>query len=304
MTRWAGGRWWGVARPDPVTADPRLLSDDESFRALVRQACALLGCTIESFSGDRIRLYGRITGLVGLADVRRACLPLPRSQWSGVIQTHLIGLARSLESSTSLHDLDAAGPLLRSRLVAPEALPADALCRAAAPGLVEVLVARSGDGVRTVGADAPLRWDLPAEELFARGRRQVLDEGLLERETVDLGGVDALVLRGPSMFTATHAWWLATYLDVGAAGALVALPAQTLVMAHSLRDATALDAVQALLLNANRLQASEPRPLSAGLYWWRDGALSALPAEVTGDRIGFYPPAEFLAVLDQLPPAG
>jgi hypothetical protein len=260
---------------------------------------------VESYSGDEVRLFGRITGLVNLAEVRRSCAPLPRDRWRSVIGTHLTHLARAAECAVPLGDLNVVRPLLRSRITSPDSVPSACVSRPVAAGLSEVLVVLSGEGVATVPRDLVRRWRVPPAQLFEQARGQVLDDGLFTRRSVDLGGFQATVLEDPSTFTATHVLWLATYLDVGPAGAVVAIPTQALVMAHALRDGSALDAVQALLMNASRLYNDGPHSVSPGVYWWRpDRPLVALPAEVTAARISFYPPAEFVDTLAQLPPPG
>ncbi|MHB8342023.1 MAG: hypothetical protein ACYDB7_12755, partial [Mycobacteriales bacterium] len=199
-----------------------------------------------------------------------------------------------------------AGPELRTQLSASAAVPVAGVSRPLAEGLAEVLVARSRvGGVSIVPARVAAGWGVAEGELLDRARRQVLDDGLLARRTVDLGGVRVTLLEDVSNFTATHVLWLPTYVDVSDYGALVALPTRTVVLAHALVDSSALAAVQALLVNAARLHASGPQSLSPQLYWWRPGpSLTALPAQVGQERVNFFPPGDFVDLLDRLPPHG
>ena len=43
-----------------------------------------------------------------------------------------------------------------------------------------------------------------------------------------------------------------------------------------------------------------PGSLSRHLYWWRDGSLRLLPAEVEPSGITFHPPGDFVDVLNGL----
>jgi hypothetical protein len=42
---------------------------------------------------------------------------------------------------------------------------------------------------------------------------------------------------------------------------------------------------------------------SSDLYWWRDGQLTPLPVRLQNGNLGFYPPPEFVEVLNSLPSA-
>ena len=43
-----------------------------------------------------------------------------------------------------------------------------------------------------------------------------------------------------------------------------------------------------------------PGAISPGLYWWRNGTISLLPAQLDGKKVAFAPPDEFIAVLNEL----
>ncbi len=236
---------------------------------------------------------------MAFADVRAACRLKPVAEWPAVVIEALQGLARSLEVAVDLGDLDAVRPLLRARVYAEGALLADDVaCRPFADGLREALVVEVGGTVRTVPTGVVERWGVALDDLLDLGRDQVLAGGLLVRRPLDLGPVGLVALESPSAFAATHVSWLGTYVDVPPAGLLVALPTRHLVLcAPLLGRAQALDAAQALLLNADALWTAGPGALSPDLWWWRGGRLVLLP----GTPTSLSPPTSFLAVLDALP---
>ncbi len=290
-------------RRDPARSDPRLVSDAEAFEAITREAAMRLGCIVEGYADDVATLWSpRLSGRVSLTNVRQQCVPLPRAQWRDVVIEHLDGLAQALERGIDYDDESAVLPLLRARLYPSVLMPsAEVVSRPLGADLVEVLVADREGGIGTVPPAALDAWGRGADDLLDLGRRQVQGAGLVERRSVDLGGVHCTVLEDPSYYTTSHVWWLPTYVDVPDNGALVVLPSRHLVMAHPIYDSTALDAAQALLVNARRLHAEGPGSLSPRLWWWRSGALCELPARVSDERISFMPPADFVDVLSSLP---
>ena len=256
-----------------------------------------IGSTVVAYDGETVGLTGRLTGTVALADLRAACALEPRNRWDSVVHEALHGLALSAEAVVDLADLAQVGPLLRSRVYAEGAvLVEDVVTQHLADGLVEVLVAEVGGAVRAIPPSAVATWGVAAP--FARARQQTLDAGLPSRSMLDLDGVCLVALELPTPFAATHVHWLPSYVDVPAAGALVALPTRHLVLVAPMvgRQQT-LDAAQAMLVNAERLWEDGPGGLCPDLYWWHPPSLVLLPGTATS----LAPPVEFLDVLDALP---
>lgn len=236
---------------------------------------------------------------MALEDVHAACRLRPVEEWTQVVLDALQGLARSLEADVDLRDADAVRPLLRARLYTEGAvLTEDVVARRLAEGLVEVLVADVGGAVRMVPPEVVRGWGDEPDRLLDLARGQVLAGDPPGRREVDLGGVEVVALESPSAFAATHVHALSAYVATPQAGLLVALPTRHLLLAAPLlaRD-QALDAAQALLVNADLLWREGPGGLSPDLWWWRDGHLVLLP----GTPSSLSPPVAFVEVLDALP---
>lgn len=300
-------RWWprrrGSAQALAVGADPRTVSDDEVFLTLVRNELDRMGCRVARLDVREAVVSGRMSGTVGLRNIQQTCVPLPRAQWPGVIAEHLGGLAHAAESQLDLRDLTAMRPLLRTRLYDEAGDERRLLAgRMIAPGLFEALVADQPRSVHGVPAEVAARWGQPLAELLALGRAQVLDDGLLTRQHLDLGAASATLLEDFSPYTSGHLAWLSSYVDVPAAGALVVVPTRHVILAHPMteREST-LAAAHALLLNAARLYDLGPGGISPHLYWWRPAEMLLLPGTVEADRVEMRPPADFARALESLP---
>ena len=252
-----------------------------------------------SLDPDRVELQGRINGTVALEDVRAACLLQPPGRWTATVVDTLQGLAVSLETEVDLADAASVRPLLRARVYTEGALLTDdVVARPLADGLLEVLVADVAGAVRLLPPAVVAGWGEPVDALLDLGRRQVLGGPPLAVRPVDLGGVEVTALESPSAFAATHLHRLAGYLAVPPAGLLVALPTRHLLLAAPMTSRPqALDAAQALLVNADELWRRGPGALSPDLWWWREGALELLP----GTPTSLSPPLGFVQVLDALP---
>lgn len=299
------GRRWRWRRPeaDPTLADPRELTDDQVFVRLVRRELDRIGCQVVRLDVSEAVVDGRMRGTVGLRNVQQSCAPLPRGEWADVIAEHLGGLARAADLKLDLRDLTSVRRLLRTRLYDEAGDERSLLAgRLVAPGLYEALVVDQPHSVHGVPAGIADAWPEPLEDLLAVGRAQVLDDGLLCRQQLDLGATTATLLEDTSPYTSGHLHWLASYVDVPDAGALVAVPTRHCLLAHPMveREA-ALAAAQALLTNAARLYDAGPGAISPHLYWWREGEVLLLPGSVDPERVQLRPPMEFVEALDALP---
>lgn len=296
--------WWRRrTRRDPVTADPRICTDDDAFVALVTTELSRLGCSVQRIDAREAVVSGRMRGTVGLLNIQQMCTPLPRLAWPSVIAEHLRGLAHAADLRLDLSRLDPLRSLLRTRLYDEAGEEAGLLAgRLVAPGLYEALVVDQPNALHGVPAQTAAAWGEPLEDLLALGRAQVLDAGMLTRQTVDLGSTGALLLEDASAYTSGHLYWLRTYVDVPTQGALVIVPTRHCVVAHPLvKREPAMAAAQALLVNAQRLYELGPGGLSPHLYWWRDMVPTLLPGTVEPGRVELRPPVDFVEMLDLLP---
>jgi hypothetical protein len=68
----------------------------------------------------------------------------------------------------------------------------------------------------------------------------------------------------------------------------------TLVWHAIIGDASALRALDAMVVMAASLHAEGPGAISPNLYWWKDGALRTLPTRETDEHYEFVPPDDFV----------
>lgn len=289
--------WFRRTRPAPP-ADP-----ERAFEAAVRDAAARLSAAVVGYDpAGQARLSGmHLSGVVDLRAVKQVCLTSPRESWLPIVSEHLAGVASALLGQRDWADFDRVQPLLRSRLYDEGALLlADVVGRRLAPGVVEALVVARAGTISTLPRAVLGSWGMAAAPLYPPARAAVRAEGRLPCRQVDLGGAVFTAVEAASFFTTTHLFWLDAYVEVPAAGAVVAMPNRHLLLAHPLRDAAAVDAVRAMAVNAANCYDQGPGGVSPHVYWWRGGTLSLLPALVTDDGVTLRPPVEFADLLRRL----
>ncbi len=65
-------------------------------------------------------------------------------------------------------------------------------------------------------------------------------------------------------------------------------------------DTGVVQAINQLIVSAVSMFQEGPGSISPGLYWWREGLVSLLPAQFDGRKVQFAPPDEFVQALNRL----
>lgn len=274
----------------------------QRFIAEVLKACGKRwGKATETLDG--VKAGGKIRPLRELAEI---CRHMAEGKWSRAIEGHFARQAaveEAVEQFRKRKDVAEVRGRLRIRIVAEKTAPgirvAGPVTRPVAPGLAATLVLEgegtpSGD-VTTEMADS---WGVPSEVLFAvaadnHTRRKVKKESGQ--------GYEVGVVMGPDPDTATEVLFLEHYVKVEPpAGTIVVVPTQRAVLFHEIRDRTALDALQTVLVVGHQLFQQGPHPVLPLLYWWRRGRFALLPIEVNGESVRFMPPVEFVQALQKI----
>lgn len=232
------------------------------------------------------------------------CRDAPRDDWAEMVVAHMAPLLAPDPMDQLEQDADALRDAVRVRLYPTSVLDEQHVAppsREIADGLSEVVVVDTAETVMVVDTDRFGVLELSDAELFALGRDNLRTHEPVAAEHHTDGPVELFLAESDSFYTATWAVLLDELVDLPPHGALVTIPSRHALMAHPLRDAEAIKAVQVLLGVAHRHFAEAPGNLTPDLYWYRDGRLRLLPtAEQDDGQLGFAPRDDFLDVLNQL----
>lgn len=250
----------------------------------------------------------------GLQNLAQICNQAADDDWPEIIRHHFDGVIRStsgVDLDGLSDDFDRVQTLLKVRLYPYDAVE-DSLeglvHRPIAEGLVAVLAYDLPDAVATVPRSDLDKWPIDVDQAFVLGLHNVLAEGDVEHERIELeSGAVFSAMVGDSFFVTSRLLALEEFIaPTSAYGALVAVPNRHTLLWASIVDLGILETLNALLVIANRRHAEGPGSLSPMVYWWHDGELMALPATVEDGKLSFFPPEEFVdECLDQLPqPSG
>jgi len=249
-----------------------------------------------------------LSSVFGLQNIAQVCRQADRDEWRSLIEAHfdsiftVHGQDNALEIDTA--DFAQIERSLRARLYPSEVTShtSEIVQRPGPEGTLEVLALDLPTSVRTVSCAEAERWGLSTDELFAIGRRNLRQAGLLSTTVVPLDqGTSLTLLSGDPFYAASHLLILDDYLGAEPDhGMLVGIPKRDVLILHEIHNVGAMEAITAMLQVIVEMHHDGPGSLSPYLYWYHDGEFTVLPYESEDDALTFVPPDEFVDVMDEL----
>ncbi len=251
---------------------------------------------------DGVKAGGRVRALRELADL---CRHMQEAQWPRAVEGHFArqaGEEAAVEEFRKRADLKEVRERLRIRIVPERSIQGDAaaaaVARPVAPGLVAALVLEGKNPAEPLTADQANEWGVPTRVMFEVAR----DNHRRRKVKKEAGnGFEVGVVMGDDADTASEMLFLEHYVKVEPpAGTIVVVPTQRSMLFHEVRDKSAVDALQTVLVVGHQLFQQGPFPILPLLYWWRRGRFALLPIEVQGETVRFMPPVEFVQALQKI----
>lgn len=246
---------------------------------------------------------------LSLLNLAQLCHAAGRDAFPGVITSHFDALVagrsdRALADEL-VADLARARPYLKLRLYPRDTFneqERDFVIREVADDLCAVLCFDLPSNVVTVNAGALARWQCTADDVWYQALANLRRTERGQVENINVGGATLSTITGESFFVASNLLLLGDYLSTELPwGTLAAVPNRHTLVFHPIQDASALRAIDAMVVMANDMCADGPGSISPYLYWWRDGTLRTLPTREAEEHYEFAPPDDFVTqVLEPL----
>ncbi|GII93823.1 hypothetical protein [Sinosporangium siamense] len=299
---------WLFRRRRDRQAPPRPVQDVDldSLLALVGESLGYT-CVFAPGGGTlTLELNGVKRHVVRLGGLRREAGRRAREDWPTLVSTHLRHVIETAGEPLDATDLEQVRPMLRTSVQLADDIPdlTQVVGRHLTSDLVELLTVGYGGASRPLRPEEAGCWPVPSGEALDLAVSNVRDDERLAVEQGELGGVPVWRLSGSTVGAAAHLRWLADYVPVPAAGALVAFPGNSTMVVHPVRGIGVVRAIERLRLYAQREYDGGDRPVSPQIYWWRDGRLTLIKADLVGGdgqtRLVVAPSREFARLLAEI----
>ena len=215
--------------PDPPTNPPDLVPADPQadFNALVLSVAEDLGWS-GTVQDGALHRRAPTADLLGLANLEQMCRQLPRVCWPDIVRSHFEQMDRASRNPVDRGDWITVRPLVRTAVYPDGYFPArvrnEVAARRLTEGLLETVVLDLPESVTVVFQRDLTTWPLDLNQALQAGKAALRNEHRLAPEMITVNEEEVVGLESENLLTATHVCWLDDYLDVTAAGAMVALP--------------------------------------------------------------------------------
>ncbi|MFG2074970.1 hypothetical protein [Nonomuraea maritima] len=234
--------------------------------------------------------------IVKLTGLRREAGRRAREDWPKLVSEHLAHAVATAGDWLDVCDIEQARPLMRTRVEAVDDV-AD-LTRVVGRHLNADLVELLTVGGRVVRPEEAGCWPMAAGQALDLAAGNVRGERL-RAESIGVSGTSVTRLTAESPSAATHLRWLDDYLAVPDDGALVVLPDPYTLLVHPVDGIGVVRAIERLRVHAARTDGLSPQ-----VYWWHEGRLTLIKAEIVTRqgqiRLVVAPPPAFAQVLARL----
>lgn len=309
LKRMLGGGDDAGGGPGPAWAQPMSKAEADAFLAAVREELGRRG--LEAEMGDaaiRVKRNGAWNEY-GLGNLAQLCHQVGRGEWRPTIASHFDNLFAAEDADAEVRErartFEGIRDVFKLRLYPGASLggmdPAAPASWELAPGLTAAFVYDLPTSVATANPEQVAAWNRSHEELLTVALDNVRRDAV-ETQTVGDGGPSAVrACVADHFFVASHALLLDELLrDTGVDQAVLAVPHRHALLYAPMGDASIVRSINRLIPTAVSMFQQGPGSISPGLYWWRAGVVTLLPAEFDGRNVAFRPPDEFVEALNRL----
>lgn len=298
------------AEPGPDWASPMSRQDADAFVEAVAADLDRRGLAHTIGDGTVSIERGGPWSEYGLTNLVQLCHQVGRRQWGAAIGSHFDNLFAAADADAEIRELarsfDGVRSMFKVRLYPGANLggmdPAPPASWALAPGLTAAFVYDLPTTVSTANAEQVAAWGIGHEELLATALANLRADPV-EATTITEAGQSAVVACvADHFFAASHALLLGERLPPEAtAGAVFVVPHRHALLYAPMADMSVVQSINQLIPIGVSMFNQGPGSISPGLYWWRNGSVTLLPAQFDGGKVQFAPPDEFVASLNALP---
>ena len=299
------------AAPGPGWAAPMSEDETTAFLAAVGDDMERRGLAHEVGDGTiRIERGGEWSEF-GLSNLAQLCQMVGEGESREAISGHFDNLFAAADDEARVEELardfEGVRSLFKVRLYPGASLggidPRPPASWELAPGLTAVFVYDLPTTVRSAGDTHIESWGMSRDELLSAALDNVRADAV-DVQPMAEGRSAPVACFADHFFAASHALLLGERLPPEARGSAVfAVPHRHAVLYAPLVDLGVIEAINRLIPTAAAMFEQGPGSISPDLYWWREGSVSVLPSQFDGQDVQFFPPDDFVQVLNQLPEA-
>jgi len=248
-------------------------------------------------------------GTLGLSNLGQHCAQLDASEYPDVIAAHFDASFRARRFSEAFNKIEGSFEdvkqyigvrLYDEQYVAH--LGKENTLGIDFPGeLYAMIVFDFPDNVVNIRPEQAGKWAVPTDELFAVGLANTKSRYAVDISRQSFGEFSIWFAQADHFFASNIVFDLENRPEViGSKGSLIGLPHRHAVIIYPIENLATLNALNALIPTIYRMHQDGPGSLSEKLFWYNDGIFTPLPYSIESGAIQFFPPEDFVEVLNGL----
>jgi len=157
------------------------------------------------------------------------------------------------------------------------------------------------DSIINVQPEHTRNWDKTLDELFETGIQNVRNKYPVEISEQKFKEFNIWFVQSDHFFAPNILFDLKNHNKlIGSKGSLIGIPHRHAVIVYPIENINVMKAINQLIPTIYGMNAEGPGSISSNIFWYRDGQFQNLPYKLVDKKLQFFPPENFLAVLNTL----
>jgi hypothetical protein len=247
---------------------------------------------------------------LGLVNVAQVCNQDEKRNYKTIVKEHFDSLVRMHEFDhgfkKTIHDYNKIKEFIGVRLYSIEyfaQVDKNAIVvKPFAENIYSTLIFDLPDAIQSIKKEEADEWGKTLDELFETGIQNIRQKCEFEISREQMTGDFAIwFVQGNNFFTPNIAFDFNMHPElIGTHGSLIGIPHRHAVIIYPIENIETVNAINSLIPIINGMYHEGPGSISDYLYWYKDGSFENLPYKIEDNKLQFYPPENFVEILNKL----
>lgn len=252
---------------------------------------------------------GDSTPILGLNNISQSCSFKDMSEWDLLIDEHFTMVINAMESQNQFleyaKDFSNVKDSVCIRIWPEEYFgqigKSNSIYKEDFEGTISAVVFDLETTVMQVSPDYLEDWQIDESELFAiafNNTKRLYEPIVSQHNIVEDIDDPIFLLESDTFYAASHAYFLDDYQ--GTYGTIFSIPTRHVLLCYPINDLNVAHVINNFMYITNQFDVEGPGSISSNIYWKNETDVMTLPYELSSSGIEFYPPDEFIEMLNSI----
>lgn len=245
----------------------------------------------------------------GLMNVAQICKQSELRNYKGILFEHFESMIRSQEFQTRfnviVHDYNLIKDYIGVRLYSNDYITNIGkeltIGKDLAGDIYCMIVFDLPDSVINIQPEQASKWGKTIGDLFETGIKNMKNKYQWEISQQKFSDFNIWLIQGDHFFTPNIVFDLNNHKRmIGTHGSLIGIPHRHSVIIYPIENIDVVKAINILIPTIYGMNEEGPGSVSNNLFWYKEGNFENLPYKIENQKLDFYPPGNFVEMLNRL----